>query len=492
MKESTRIISAALCIALVVFTVFAGKNNTLGEEQQKGDKDSLIVWYTDDTLTDYLSEMAVEYNETYGVRVIPKLKAGGDYVESIYRASIDENGAPDLYLLGSDVLEKAYMSGCAVEIDDIYATVSEKTFPKAALSAVTYHDKLVAYPYYFETTALLYNKSYLREMATNLVLAETSTTPENETEDVDIKDIKTNLSEEELAKLTEDKIEELIPKTFEELLNLSAKIDAPEGVETIFKWDVRDIFYNYFFVGGYIDIGGKNGDDNSIMDIYNTNAVTAITVFQDMNQFFSFESADVTYKQVLEEFIQGKLVYATVTTDALKALKAAKDAGEFESEYGLAMIPDLNSDMVTRSLSETNSIVINGYSDKKDRANSFAQFLCMGNALEFYEKTGKMPARSDVMDRDSLEYAFVQEYTHSSPMPKMMETSNYWLLMESTFADVWSGKDASLALKELSEQINLQITGEEVKEEYINPANEEESIEYLDEEALREQALQEE
>ncbi len=493
MKESTRIVSAIICIALVVFTIFAGKNGVLGEEQVQvqADKDSLIIWYTDDTLTDYLSAMAVEYNEVYGVRVIPKLKAGGDYVESVYRASIDNNGAPDLYLLGSDVLEKAYMSGCAVEIQNVGDAVSPDTFPKAALNAVTYHDKLVAYPYYFETTALLYNKTYLKEMATNLVLAENSEIPENSGEDIDISELDTDLSEEELEVLIEAKVEEFIPKNFEQLLNLADKIDAPEGVETIFKWDVRSIFHNYFFVGGYVDIGGVNGDDETVMDLYNANAVTALQVFQDMNQFFSFESSDVTYKQVLEEFIQGKLIYATVTTDALKALSKAVSEGEFTSEYGFAMIPDLTEDMITRSLSETNSIVINGYSDKKGRANAFAQFLCLGHGAELYEKTGKMPARSGIIEAGSPEYAFVEEYTYSTPMPKLMETSNYWLLMESTFADVWAGKDASLGLKELSEQIKLQITGEEVVEEYINPVNEKEIIEYLDEEALREEAFQE-
>ena len=490
MNETKRILSALLAILLVVATIIGGRENTLKEPIEVIDNDSLIVWYTDDTLTDYLNKMAVEYHESMGVRVIPKLQTGQDYVESIYRASMDETGAPDLYIIGSDVLEKATLSGCAIPINDSRGIITSDNFPETAIRAVTYHDKMVGYPFYFETTALLYNKSYLREMVCNKMISERAEL-EGEVEG------NSSTEEDEFASLdqkeVEKRIEESVPDTFDEFLTFADSYDAPAGVETFFKWDVRDIFYNYFFVGDYINIGGYNGDNAGVIDVYNLDAIRALKVFQDMNQFFSFESADVTYKQVVQEFLEGKLIFATVTTEIINTLEEAIAAEEFPYEYGIVMIPDINQDMLSRSLSVTSALAVNGYSNKKDVANAFAQFLTVTKADGLYENTGKIPTRNDVFSKKDTAYAFVEEYGYSSPMPKLMATSNCWLLMEGTFADAWSGADVSECLKELSEQLKLQILGEEVTEEYIElPKEETEEVEYLDEDALREAAQSEE
>ena len=75
----------------------------------------------------------------------------------------------------------------------------------------------------------------------------------------------------------------------------------------------------------------------------------------------------------------------------------------------------------------------------------------------------------------------------------MMVTSNLWVQLEITFAKVWNGSEVSKSLQELSEMIMSQVTGGEYVEEYIaEPKEEETTIEYLDEEAEREAAQQEE
>ncbi|MGN0156747.1 MAG: hypothetical protein ACI39N_05820 [Lachnospiraceae bacterium] len=87
---------------------------------------------------------------------------------------------------------------------------------------------------------------------------------------------------------------------------------------------------------------------------------------------------------------------------------------------------------------------------------------------------------------------FFEEYADSVPMPKMMETANFWVQLEITFAEVWNGAKVTDCLHDLSTQIMTQITGEEYSEEYIEYQEEETTIEYLDEEAEREAAMQEE
>ena len=80
MKESKRIISALIVFVMLIGALSASRNNTLDERQVESyDDDSLVIWYTDDNLTDYLNTMAVEFHELKGIRVVPRLKEGGDF-----------------------------------------------------------------------------------------------------------------------------------------------------------------------------------------------------------------------------------------------------------------------------------------------------------------------------------------------------------------------------------------------------------------------------
>ncbi len=511
MKENKRVIAALICVILVVGVVVVGlrpvPEKTETEETHEYN-DSLIVWYTDESMTDYLNAMAVEFHENGGMRVIPRLHGSSEYIESVYQASIDRDGAPDVYILSNDALEKAYLSGCARAVDEGGQVLNGSDFSQTALNAVTYKGHKVAYPYYFETCALLYNKTYLREMITNKVLAENVKEPdegqadsaeEPEGEEVEAAEETEVVPAEgtaEFSEYIEKKIEESIPKTFDELLAFADSYDAPEKVEGMFKWDVRDVFFNYFFIGNYINIGGNCGDDIDTMDVYNMDAIKAMTLFQSLNSFFAFESSDVTYDQVVKEFEEGKLVFATATSDIVGRLAEAKEAGEFEYEYGLAMIPDISEEMESRSLSVTGTVVVNGYTEHAKEAEDFARFLTVTHADSLYERTGKLPVKNGAIgaategtdDNAASLKAFVDEYTYSVPMPKLMTTSNYWLLLEDAFAGVWSGKDVSSTLKRLAETLQLQITGQDVSLDYINLPKEEEDIEYLDEDALAKEA----
>jgi len=62
-------------------------------------KPTLTVWYTEEKLEDYLSAMALEYQDAIGVRVVPVLKSGLEYLEAVNDASIAEESMPDVYLI---------------------------------------------------------------------------------------------------------------------------------------------------------------------------------------------------------------------------------------------------------------------------------------------------------------------------------------------------------------------------------------------------------
>ena len=82
------------------------------------DKPTLNLWYTDESLTDFLAAAALDFSEESEVRVIPRLVSGLEYLESINEASLNTNMVPDVYIVGNDSLEKAWLSGLASEVRD--------------------------------------------------------------------------------------------------------------------------------------------------------------------------------------------------------------------------------------------------------------------------------------------------------------------------------------------------------------------------------------
>ena len=499
MSITKKIWSVVLCTCLVLGCFVFGKAPEVEELPEIIVGDSVVVWYADENMTDYISAMAVAFHEKYDIRVIPQLHSGLEYVESIYDASVSEEMAtPDLFIISNEALEKAYLTGLADVISDPDNVVNTEHFPQAAINAVTYEDKLVGYPYYFETSVLLYNRSYIYEMAKNQLLAETVDEAAVNGGEVVISDEKAEESTQEAAtaqEVTEEDIEariaQLVPKTFEELLSFANVYDAPPAVEGVFKWDVTDIFYNYFFAGNYMNVGGPCSDSADEVDIYNLDVIKAMQIYQSLNQFFSFEANDMKYASVIQEFMEGKMVYTTATSDIIRTLDTAKEEGIYTFEYGLVEIPDLNEELQTRNLSVTNTVVVNGFSDQKEDANKFATYLVSEEASSLYEKTAKIPALTEEACKDERTAVFYREYADSVPAPKMMVTSNLWVQLEVTFAEVWNGAPVSRSLQQLSEMIMSQVSGSEYEEEFIEePAEEEETVEYLDEEAEREAAMQ--
>lgn len=473
-------------------SVRSGETETEEEESLFGHRETLYLWYADEALTDYLNSVAVSYSEYQDeVRVVPIYTQGLEYLETINEASLQTEEVPDLYIVSNDSLEKAYLAGLASEVQLPEGVVPmADMLPQSAVRAVTYHDKQIGYPFYYETSCLLYNRTYLEDWARAQIEAERDQAlAEDAQEQADSGDVEEEIQEaheqeEVSAEEVDEKVEETVPQTIDEILAFADVYDAPEQVEAIFKWDVSDIFYNYFIVGKYMDVGGVNGDDADSIHIYNENAIRALRVYQNLNQFFSIDTKEISYDGVLQDFLDGKVVYTVATSDALSKLEKAREEGTFAYDYGVSRVPDVSGELESASLSVTQCVGINGYSTKKEMANDFAVYLTQYNTDDLYARTGKLPVHSSGQTYDDPNAAaFLEEYARSVPMPKMIETSNFWVELEIAFAKIWEGDDANDELKALSEQIMGQVLGETYTEEYIDvplPVEEEEE-EFLEE-----------
>lgn len=303
MKLWKRILAVAVvAVAAGVLLYFGIGSNRLASLEVIPDnalisRPTINLWYTDEALGDYLGSVALDFSEEKNVRVIPKLVSGLEYLENINRDSLQTNTYPDLYIISNESLEKASLSGLVSPIRDEAGAVNESNFSRPALEAVTYDGKLVGYPFYFETSALVYNKTYMEALALSALEAEADALAGEEAmQELDengeplVPDGEGNNPEPETFTADEaqlqERIEAMIPATIDDILTFANSYDAPEQVEAVFKWDVADIFYNYFFVGNYIDVGGPTGDNTEKIDIYNLDSIKCLMAYQDLNQFF--------------------------------------------------------------------------------------------------------------------------------------------------------------------------------------------------------------
>ena len=145
-----------IAIAAVVTFGIARSGRQITQQQEEtifsGGRETLYLWYTDEALTPYLSGAAVTYNENHNIRVVPVLESGLEYLENINASSLESN-APDLYILSHDSLEKAYLAGLAGEVAPPEDFSMENTYIDTGIKAATYKDKVIAYPFYFETSS---------------------------------------------------------------------------------------------------------------------------------------------------------------------------------------------------------------------------------------------------------------------------------------------------------------------------------------------------
>lgn len=131
--------------------------------------------------------------------------------------------------------------------------------------------------------------------------------------------------------------------------------------------------------------------------------------------------------------------------------------GTFAYEYAMASIPQVSDALTSRSLSVTNAVVINGFSEKGELANDFASYLIENQEKDFYSLTDKIACKDTISYDTPAVRAALDEYAASIPVPKMMQTSNFWAQLEIAFTKIWTGSDVNEILSELDGGIRRQL-----------------------------------
>ena len=438
MKSIGQRIIAVLIVILILgqmLTVGFSRYHHAGNLPKEDRSDvELTIWYTDAKLDQFMLDAAEDYQAETGITVRPQLISAVDYIEKIGDATfIDENG-PDLFVAGSDLLQKALYAG-VVDAQVSYSQEEEDNIPQKAFDASTCNGKLIGYPFYFESCFLLYNQYYVEDW----------------------------------------------PRSVDQILEYADAFESDEvtkNVQNIFKWDVSDIFYNYFFIGDYVGLGGVNGDDKSQLSLSEGKVIDCLKYYQSLNEFFAIDEETVHSEDIIQEFIDGKIVFTIAKTDEIARLDQAIADGkvpEYQLEverdeegneipprtvdcfYGVGDIPNLTEELHTTGLSVTNSIVVNTYSPYRAYANDLAHYLSYEKASRLYEQTGKVSVVKSVTAGDDNWERIMVQYAGSVEIPKIIEMSNYWILMEIAYANIWNGADIMTEIGAVVSQMNMQL-----------------------------------
>ena len=455
----------AMTIVALLGDLFPG-HSLIEPDSARETDDVLTIWYTDAYLEEYIRNAAVVYEEKSGVKVVSTKVSGLEYLEQIQKATIDDGYGPDLFVLSNESLEKAYLSGLCYELKDSHRVLNSTYFPEVSLDAISYSDYKLGYPLFFDCSIFLYNKTLLDEIVTNYnenaVNASSNYGEGSEEEE------ETNI-EESNTEFVPVIAEEILPTSIVEITNFALNYNLPEGCESYFKWCVSDVLYDYWFDGAYLNVGGEKGDIRDEIDVYNTESMYCLNVFQDFKEFFSMDLDKYTYEDLLNDFEAGKILFIVADTNVINKLEADKKSEEnpFAYEYGITSIGMLNDTLKSKGLSVTKLVAVNGLSKNKELAEDFAKFLSVDYSSNLYSRTGKLACNYQ------KEYVYpqmedaVRTYENSVSLPKIVETSNYWVLCEMVYTKAWDGEDVNKLLKQLSGQVKKQIFGIYVEEEYI-------------------------
>ncbi len=461
-----KIFSAFVILAMTVVALFGDlyPSHSLIESDAKREskKEVLTLWYTEDYLDEYIRNAAVVYEEKTGIKVVPTRVSGLEYLEEIQKATIDEGYGPDIYILGSESLEKAYLSGLCYELSDSHRVLNSTYFPETSLNAISYSNYKLGYPLLFECSVFIYNRTLLEEVADKYNERIAGGTQIEDYGEGEVSDDSQNSTEPVTA-------DEILPTSIVGITDFALKHDLPEGCESFFKWCVSDVIFDYWFAGAYMNVGGERGEIRDNIDIYNPNSMYCLLVFQDFKQFFSMEIDEYSYEDLLKEFEEGKILFLVGDTNAINILEAAKknEVNPFEYEYGITSIGMLNGSLQSKGLSVTKIISVNGMSEYKEDAEDFAKFLSVDYSSNLYSRAGKLACNYQKEYQYPQMEDAVRTYENSVSLPKIVETSNYWVLTEMVYTKAWDGEDVNALLRDLSGQVKKQIHSIYVEDAYI-------------------------
>ncbi len=369
---------------------------------------TITIWYTGNNMTDYLSEIADNFSEeNSNITVNTMQVTKTQYMSKLYDASIhDEENMPDVYICSSDDLQEAYLLGIAEKNDEYASEYTVENFGKAAIEAATYDGKLYGYPLTFDTSVMVYNKTFAKEM-----------------------------------------------KTFTEITDYTNNFEYSEemgNVTRIINWDISDGFLNYAFTGASMNICGSTGEDIKKVSINNENVIRDLNEWLSFKENYGIDRSKVTKSSCITDFVNGSLLYTIVNASDISALEAS------DIEYSITKIPDYNSELKTTALSETTLAVVNPFSKNVEASKKLARAITIGESDKLAEYTGFVPAYKKADSNENYS-KLRQIFADTTVKCQLMNIGDVYMQYEIMMHRIWDGDDITGSVDAFNTYVAVQF-----------------------------------
>ena len=392
MKVVQKRMIAAGCIGVLVIggAVVVSRHSTYEQKEKEAENGTetasvsrvvkqpadLTFWYSDESYQEFFEKAAEEYYEDTGIVVDAEYQDSIDYMDAVYTATMQGETFPDIYMIGSDELEEAYLYGLAAEntASDIY----ESTVASNAVTASTYKEKMYAYPLSYNTCLFVYKNGYF------------------ETE----------------------------PETLQAIIDYSIDNEPPENVQYLLEWDVNDAFYDFPFISNSVSFVKDEVETMQVNydeDLYNED----LEFFSQILESFSIDAATVTEESVISDFNEGKTICAIVDSDSLAKLEG--------TDHEIRELLALNDTLQASSAALTDLVVVNDFSGKKEKAADFAEYVTLTMSGELHGLGGHYSVKLSE-DADEREQTAYQAYENAIPVPNSQDAKEFWVTLKETIS----------------------------------------------------------
>lgn len=394
----------------------------------KADTREVSCWYSNEEDKAWLESAAQDFEKAYGTKVNLVYYDGVNLFDDLNQANQNGTG-PEVYLASNDQIELAALSGMAEENTWISDELWKENYPETAKKAVTYKEKQYGYPVYFDTYCLVYDANLL----------------------------------------------ENAPASIEDILTFADAYEDTGSTKAIFRWDVADPYINTMFLASYANLFGENGDDSTAFLVNNDSCIASMEYFQSLSAYLWMNKSNISHDTIMKRIQEGTLVLGLCKSDILPVLyemhggaalentmdgQAGNDITENEgtteeTNYQIAYVPSLTSELSSIAFSTTYSAFINPYGEDTALGNLFALYLSIGQADKQFAGNGKLPVVNLKDGFDGMQAVIYAQYLNSEPVPKVMVLGDYLSESGIAFDAIWGGKD-------VKEQLDwLQMTMEE-------------------------------
>lgn len=419
MKLIKKLMPVILVCIMVVSVIACGgiDKDDKDKEIEKLDIETPVtinVWYDNKDYERYLntiSESVKSANKL--VTVNPVYIDTQDMIDTIYTETVRNDNGPDVYLMSSEVCDKAYLLGLMLENDSYGDIYNEQVYGNAAIKACSYKGRLYGYPVSFEMPVMVYNKQYAKPI---------------------------------------DSYEKL-----KQLSDSHTVTESNQNISRVFDFDASDMLLNYPYIGRYMDIGGDEAEDAAVFRINEQYFKQAVKEYSVLKTAFGIDRSESTKDVCIDEFTQNKLMYTIVNTEDLKKID---DSGV---SYGIIPVPYLSEGLESVPMSVTTMAVVNPYTSNISVAKAVARAISYDYAEDIQSLSSHVSARADMTKKgkkaDNTDYNTLHDiYSDSIVKAKYIGVQNIYTRYEILLHQVWDGRNVDEAYNEFYKSVESYMT----------------------------------